>query len=87
MELKNSRLFRQQCFVNGEWKDAKSAKTFAVMNPTTGEQLGTAPLFSAEETAQAIEAARVAWLKWRTTTAAERAKILHRWHDAILGNR
>ncbi len=87
MELKNSRLFRQQCFINGEWKDAKSSKTFAVMNPTTGEQLGTAPLFSAEETAQAIEFARIAWLKWRMTTAAERAKILHRWHDVILENK
>lgn len=87
MELKNNRLFRQQCFVNGEWKDAKSLKTFAVINPTTGEQLGTAPLFSVEETAQAIESARIAWLKWRKTTVAERAKILHRWHDVILENK
>ena len=30
-------------FINGEWVDAISGRTFAVTNPATGERLGDVP--------------------------------------------
>ena len=57
MELKDPKLFRQQCYVDGEWVDALNRGTIPVTNPATGETLGTVPRMGAEETRQAIEAA------------------------------
>ncbi len=86
MELKNRRLFRQQCFINGQWTSAEDGRTFPVYNPANGKELGSAPLLSQAQTAQAIEAARLAWPIWKALSPADRATILHRWHDCILEN-
>ena len=60
MSALSSRLFKQQCYINGQWMDAKSGETIDVTNPATGEVLGTVPKMGAAETAEAIEAARIA---------------------------
>src|SRR5690242_9563889 len=86
MELKDPKLFRQQCYVNGEWTDALNRGTIAVTNPATGETLGTVPRMGAEETRQAIEAADKALPAWRAKTAKERAQILRRWYDSMMAN-
>jgi succinate-semialdehyde dehydrogenase/glutarate-semialdehyde dehydrogenase len=86
MSLKDPALFRQQCFVNGRWVDARSGDTIAVINPSTGETLGTVPKMGAAETREAIEAANAAWPAWRAKTAKERAAILRRWNDLILAS-
>jgi succinate-semialdehyde dehydrogenase/glutarate-semialdehyde dehydrogenase len=57
-----------------------------VMNPATGECLGTVPDMGREETRRAIEAARDAFPAWRALTARERARILRRWHELVLEN-
>ncbi|MBI2584801.1 MAG: succinate-semialdehyde dehydrogenase (NADP(+)), partial [Rhodospirillales bacterium] len=57
MQLNDSRLFRQQCYVAGKWIDADDGKTFAVTNPATGETLANAPRLGRAETRRAIEAA------------------------------
>ena len=36
-------LFRQQCYVNGGWTDAKDGATLDVNNPATGEIIGASP--------------------------------------------
>jgi len=41
LSLKDPSLFRQQCYINGQWVDADSGKTIDVTNPATGEVLGT----------------------------------------------
>jgi succinate-semialdehyde dehydrogenase / glutarate-semialdehyde dehydrogenase len=86
MELKDPKLFRQQCYVNGEWVDALNRGTFPVANPATGETLGTVPRMGAEETRQAIEAADRALPAWRAKTAKERAQILRRMYDLMMAN-
>jgi succinate-semialdehyde dehydrogenase / glutarate-semialdehyde dehydrogenase len=86
MELKDPKLFRQQCYVNGEWVDALNRGTFPVANPATGETLGTVPRMGAEETRQAIEAADRALPAWRAKTAKERAHILRRMYDLMMRN-
>jgi len=84
MDLHDRNLFRQQAYVNGQWVDAQAGKTIDVMNPATGQKLGTVPALSAAETRSAIEAAETAWPEWRTRTAKQRAVILRRWFDLLI---
>src|ERR671925_1539984 len=86
MELKDPKLFRQQCYVNGEWVDALNRGTIPVTNPATGEQLGTVPRRGAEETRQAIEAADRGLRVGRAKTAKERAQILRKLYDLMMAN-
>src|SRR5271168_4411197 len=86
MKLKDTKLFRQQCYVNGAWVDALNRGTIPVTNPATGETLGTVPRMGAEETRQAIEAADRALPGWRAKTAKERAQILRKWFDLMMAN-
>ena len=63
--LQDPTLFRQQCYVDGRWLDAKSGRTTDVVNPADGHVIGTIPAFSAAETRAAIEAANRAFPAWR----------------------
>ncbi|MBI4206416.1 MAG: NADP-dependent succinate-semialdehyde dehydrogenase [Betaproteobacteria bacterium] len=85
-QLKDMSLFRQQCYINGEWVDADNKATLAVHNPADGQQLGTVPNLTAAETRRAIEGAHAAWPAWRAKTAKERAGILRKWHDLMMAN-
>lgn len=84
MKLKKKNLFRNQCFVAGEWIDAPGNRTIDVHNPATRELIGTVPSLGREETAGAIAAADAAWPGWRTKTAHERSRLVRRWYDLIV---
>ena len=86
VELKDKRLFRQQCYVDGAWVDADDKTTLTVNNPANGEQVGTVPKMGATETRRAIEAAHAAWPAWRAKTAKERANILRKWFELMMAN-
>ena len=84
MSLNDNNLFRQQCYINGQWVDADDASTIDVTNPATGETLGTIPCLGAAETRRAIEAADKAQGAWAAKTAKERAVVLRRWYDLMM---
>ena len=86
MQLTDTKLFRQQGYIDGAWTGADSGKSIAVTDPATGEQLGTVPNMGADETRRAIEAANVALPGWRAKTAKERANILRKWFDLMMAN-
>jgi succinate-semialdehyde dehydrogenase / glutarate-semialdehyde dehydrogenase len=86
LKLKDRNLFRQQCYVDGQWVYAEGGKTLAVTNPATGELLGTVPNMGAAETRRAIEAANAAWPAWRAKTAKERSAILRKWAELMMAN-
>jgi succinate-semialdehyde dehydrogenase/glutarate-semialdehyde dehydrogenase len=86
MQLSDQSLFRQQCYIDGEWVDADGGETVDVNNPADDSVLGTIPKMGADETRRAIEAANRAWPGWRKLTAKERAAILRRWFDLMLEN-
>jgi succinate-semialdehyde dehydrogenase/glutarate-semialdehyde dehydrogenase len=86
LNLKDPSLLRQQAYIDGEWCDAQESRTVDVINPATGEQLGTVPHMGGLETRRAIEAAAAAWPAWRARTAHERARILRKWNDLMLEN-
>ncbi len=86
LKLKDPKLLRNQCYVDGQWVDAEGGKTLAVTNPATGELLGTVPNMGAAETRRAIEAANAAWPAWRSKTAKERSTILRKWAELMMAN-
>src|SRR5271154_3841312 len=86
MKLKDQKLFRQQCYIDGKWVDPLNRGTIPVTNPATGEQLGTVPRMGAEEARQAIEAADRALPAGRAKTAKERAAILRKWFALMMAN-
>jgi len=86
MKLKDSELFRQQCYVGGEWVSADSGDTIPVNNPATGDVLGAVPRMGVGETRRAIAMAQDAYPAWRSLTAKERGRILRAWHDLLMEN-
>ncbi|MCY1263846.1 Glutarate-semialdehyde dehydrogenase DavD [compost metagenome] len=82
--LKDPELFRQQCYLNGEWIDADDGTVLSVNNPATGELVGTVPRMLAAETARAIHSANRALRSWSKKTAKDRAQILRRWYELML---
>lgn len=87
MLLQNTRLFRQQCFINGQWCDSDNHDTLTVTNPFDQKTLGTVPHCGQAETHRAILAAHTAWPSWRLLTAKERADYLLRWAQLIQKNK
>ena len=84
VSLKDSKLFRQSCYVDGSWIDAKSGGTITVDNPATGEVVGTVPKCGTSETRAAIEAGDKALPAWRKKTAKERSAVVRRWYELML---
>ena len=82
--LKDPELFRQQCYLNGEWIDADDGTVLSVNNPATGELVGNVPRMLAAETARAVESANRALRSWSKRTAKDRAQILRRWYELML---
>ncbi len=84
--LKDMRLFREQCYIDGQWVDSDDGTMLAVPNPATGEQIGTVPKMGIAETKLAIDAANAAWPAWRAKTAKERSVILRKWFNLMMEN-
>ena len=85
-QLKDQNLFKQQCFIDGEWVDSDSGETFDVYNPSDLSLVGTMPNVSKNETIRAIEAANSSWNNWKKLTGKDRSIIIRRWHELILEN-
>jgi succinate-semialdehyde dehydrogenase/glutarate-semialdehyde dehydrogenase len=86
MKLQDPRLFRELCFVDGNWVGADSGGTLPVHNPATAAILGVIPNMGTEETRRAIAAAAAALRSWAARTAKDRAVIMRRWFDLMLVN-
>ncbi|WP_086478971.1 NAD-dependent succinate-semialdehyde dehydrogenase [Oceanospirillum sanctuarii] len=84
LKLKDPQLLKTQAYINGEWVNAQSGKTFSVKNPATGLHIEDVADLGAEETRQAIEAADKAMVSWKAKTAKERAVILKKWFDLMV---
>ncbi|XKE93866.1 NAD-dependent succinate-semialdehyde dehydrogenase [Metaplanococcus flavidus] len=73
-------------YINGEWSTAGDG-VINVMNPATGEQVGTVPNGGEDEATQAIDAAAAAFPEWSKTTAYQRSELLMKWHDLLMENK
>ncbi len=86
-ELRNPTLFREACFINGEWMQADNGKTIPVKNPFDDALLGHIPECGKAETARAITAASDVWNDWKTKTAKERSDLMWAWAHLIDQNK
>jgi betaine-aldehyde dehydrogenase len=77
-----------QMYVNGEWIDSKSNKTFPVYDPSTEEVIAQVPEANADDVNRAVMAAKAAFENgpWASTTAQERGRVLFRLADKIRQN-
>ena len=77
-----------QMYVNGEWVDSKSNKTFPVYDPATEEVIAQVPEANADDVNRAVAAAKAAFENgpWASTTAQERGRTLFRLADKIRQN-
>jgi betaine-aldehyde dehydrogenase len=75
-------------FIDGEWADAASGKTFEVLNPATREVIGRVADSGAEDVDRAVKAARRAFDKdgWAQRSARERGRILFRLAEHLRSN-
>ena len=67
-----------QLFIDGAWTNAASAKTLPVVNPATGEQIGTVSHAEKADLDRALEAADKGFKAWKKVSAFERSKIMRK---------
>lgn len=76
---------RYQNFIDGEWMDARSGKTFENRNPANREDLiGLFPASAAQDVDLAVRAARKALASWKLTPAPKRAEVVFRAGDLLI---
>jgi len=63
-------------YINGKWVDAISGRTFATVNPSTGEELGRVPYAGKEDVDEAAKAANEALPAWSKMNQSDRAKAI-----------
>ncbi|WP_206435854.1 NADP-dependent succinate-semialdehyde dehydrogenase [Serratia marcescens] len=84
MNISDRALFRQQAYINGQWRDADNQETLPVSDPATGQLIGSVPNMATAETQRAIDAAQQALEGWRALPAQQRAQLLRRWFELML---
>jgi phenylacetaldehyde dehydrogenase len=75
----------RKLFIDGQWSDAASGKTFETPNPATGEALAQVAEGEAEDVSRAVRAARKAFDDgpWTTMTPSERGRIIWKIGELI----
>lgn len=87
MKITTNPYFREQGYIDGLWCDAQNKETVDVINPATGEHLGTIPNMSTQEATKAIDAAQKALPQWQALTGHQRATLLQKWFSLIIENK
>ena len=82
-----NKLIKTGSFINGEWLNAASGKTFPVINPATGTTIANVSDLTPAEVSTAIDMAANAFLTWKLTTAKERSLLLKKWFQIIIANK
>lgn len=73
---------RNRMLIGGQRVEATGGRTLPVLNPYTGQEIGSIPDATADDVEAAIAAARSAFnTTWQATSGAERARLLHRLAD------
>lgn len=84
--VQHSRLLKSAAFINGQWTQAASGHSYAVINPATSEEIARVPAMDQTDALRAIDAASAAWPNWQRKTAQERAQLLRRWFDLVMAH-
>ena len=87
LALSNPKLLKQQCYIKDGWHDASDTATIRVINPFSGEILGTIPSLSTQDVNEAVAYSHEAQISWAAKTAQERCELLQKWADLIDDNK
>lgn len=75
---------KYQLFIDGQWVDADSGKTFTTPNPATGEPLAEVAEADKSDIDKAVKAARRAFDgKWSRMSARERGRLIYKLAQLI----
>ncbi|KAL1918980.1 uncharacterized protein VTP21DRAFT_2361 [Calcarisporiella thermophila] len=86
-KLRDSALMRHNvAFINNEWVKAISGETFAVTDPSTGDEIGRVPEMTVQDLRNAIAAADSAFEAWAGESAKRRHDVLKQWFDLMQQN-
>jgi betaine-aldehyde dehydrogenase len=72
-----------QNFINGELVDSASGRRADLIDPSTGEIFGSAPISDDHDVDVAYRAASTAFEDWRDTTPSDRQRALLKFADAL----
>jgi succinate-semialdehyde dehydrogenase/glutarate-semialdehyde dehydrogenase len=72
-------------FIDGAWKPAASGKTLQVLNPATGEPIGTVAHAEKPDLDAALAAAQKGFEVWRKVSANDRYKLMRKAADILRG--
>jgi succinate-semialdehyde dehydrogenase/glutarate-semialdehyde dehydrogenase len=72
-----------QLLIDGKWCDATSGKTLPVVNPATGETIGTVAHAEKADLDRALEAAKKGFDVWRKTGAFARYQMMRKAADLL----
>ncbi|ANI39655.1 gamma-aminobutyraldehyde dehydrogenase [Mycolicibacterium vaccae] len=70
-------------FIDGQLVDSSSGATMPLVDPSTGQEYGTAPVSNEQDVDNAYAAAARAFTGWRKTTPSERQKALLGFADEV----
>src|SRR5689334_24526912 len=74
-------------FIDGQWVDSESGKTFTTPNPATGEPLAEIAEADKADVDKAVAAARRAYEgKWSKMSARDRGRLLYKLSQLIEEN-
>jgi aldehyde dehydrogenase (NAD+) len=87
--VKPPRVKDQPMFIGGKWVDSVSGKTFATLNPATGETICQVAEGDKADIDLAVKAARKAFEEgpWPKMSGAERGRLLYKLADLIEANK
>lgn len=71
-------MLKAQSFIGGQWYTSSSVSAIPVFNPATDEAIGEVELIDNSGLQSALLCAQEAFVKWKATSAYERAAILQR---------
>jgi betaine-aldehyde dehydrogenase len=75
---------KYQLFIDGQWVDAESGKTFTTPNPATGETLAEVAEGDKADIDKAVAAARRAFAgKWSQMSARDRGRLLYKLSQLV----
>src|SRR5580698_9771464 len=82
------RISATKLLINNRWVPSESGKTFATINPSTGDEICQIAEADAADVEKAVRAARAAFERasWRKMIASERGRLLNRLADLIEKN-
>ncbi len=72
-----------QLLIDGQWTDGTSGKSQDILNPATGQSIGTVPHASKADLDRALAAAQKGFDQWKKTSAFERYKTMRRVADLM----